>query len=271
MKRIALVLVLLAACSSFSGSPSSAPDDAGAPDASVDALTAVADDGGTDSGDSGMIAISAGGFAIDPFEVTADAYGNFIRSHPDVSKLALPPICAANDLTLPTSGCTLPDNPAKPQVCVDWCDAITYCLAMGKRLCGARDPGTPLSSYALVKNPTAAQWMYACTTPTFQDQQYPYGLAAVPGNCNNSDSVPKPNSVAPVGSFPTCVGGAPGLFDMTGNAYEWIDGCDPDGGACYIQGGSYTRSSSSSNCDDVFEQAPTTKHDDIGFRCCKDL
>jgi formylglycine-generating enzyme required for sulfatase activity len=74
-----------------------------------------------------------------------------------------------------------------------------------------------------------------------------------------------------------CQGGYPGLYDMSGNLEEWVDGCDKDTGssdACGIAGNaSYT---GALNPDDItchgslFGAPRNTHYYLLGFRCCAD-
>ena len=75
--------------------------------------------------------------------------------------------------------------------------------------------------------------------------------------------------------MPTCVGGYPGIFDMSGNVQEWRAACDPDSGAgkfendvCLLGGGSTTTSVASEGCNFFFGGIRNGKFADLGFRCC---
>jgi formylglycine-generating enzyme required for sulfatase activity len=88
-------------------------------------------------------------------------------------------------------------------VCVTWFQAQQYCRSIGKKL------------------PTEAQWEYAALAA--RESDYSWGNQRPDAeHC----AQPSENGPKPVGSF------APnpwGLYDMTGNAWEWVqDHYQPD-------------------------------------------
>ena len=66
-----------------------------------------------------------------------------------------------------------------PQVCVEWCDAQAYCLAVGKRLCGKIGGGP--NALADYDDPTRSAWLNACSNEGTKD--YPYGDLYDPTLC----------------------------------------------------------------------------------------
>jgi hypothetical protein len=70
-----------------------------------------------------------------------------------------------------------------------------------------------------------------------------------------------------VGSFKSCQGGFPGLFDMAGNIAEITNSCRPNG-KCYWAGGSYIHGPGTASCDGLYLTGGT-KIANVGFRCCK--
>jgi formylglycine-generating enzyme required for sulfatase activity len=73
---------------------------------------------------------------------------------------------------------------------------------------------------------------------------------------------------------PSCVGGVPGVYDMSGNTSEWEDACEATNGAtdvCHLRGGNAASTIAQLACaaDERAERqqiGPFT-----GIRCCADL
>ena len=121
--------------------------------------------------------------------------------------------------------------------------AASLCAAAGKRLC----------------NPS--EWRTACQADQMRSFSSTDDLAAydsrdhfgvrfcnVPGSAFSQFSSDPVTQLAPSGSFPNC-GGAPGVFDLTGNIEEWVVAIDDAGDLeVYIAASS---ASSSGTCDDV--------------------
>jgi sulfatase modifying factor 1 len=146
---------------------------------------------------------------------------------------------------------------------VDWCDARAYCAGVGKRLCGKIGGG----SNATADNANAAksQWYNACSSGGVN--AYPYGNTRDGSACNAYDHG---TGELPVGSLSTCqssIMGYEGVFDMSGNVYEWEDSCDNtlESGDCLLGGGSIV---GMTNCDYKIGSPPATTFDDNGIRCC---
>jgi formylglycine-generating enzyme required for sulfatase activity len=79
----------------------------------------------------------------------------------------------------------------------------------------------------------------------------------------------------PVKQATMCEGGVPGLFDMSGNAWEWQDDCveqstDGTDDACTPLGGSFTSELAASTCIDGAPFFRKHVAGDAGFRCCVD-
>lgn len=258
--------------------PPFGPEDGGFPGkAFIDEDSSVSDgsaDAAIDAGDplGGMIIVGDGGieggaFAIDALEVNGQAWNGFLAQHPTSAGLAVPARCANRTLGQ-HSGCVGANETAhvlSPQTCVDWCDAESFCIAAGKRLCGSTDAQTAIASDDDANDPTKDQWMRACSARG----AWPYGADAQPTYCNTSESG-RADLVSGGASF-QCEGGVLGLFDMSGNAGEWEDACYGAGGNCNVRGGSYVTTADDSRCDSLLSVASDIVGKQIGFRCCKDL
>lgn len=140
-----------------------------------------------------------------------------------------------------------------------WHDAAAACEAAGKRLC------------------TEEEWLVACagalqvdedsdgnfSRDLAQGRQHSYGEHFREGWCADSRAADDTRRLL-TGNHPRC-STPEGVYDMEGVTKEWV-GLTPDRAA--LKGGSY-KSQESARCtyykDD---EAPDTRDDSIGFRCC---
>ena len=101
-----------------------------------------------------------------------------------------------------------------PSGYLSWYRARRACEAQGKRLC------------------TKLELEMACTGAL--PRNYPYGVAFVPGACN--DPLGGTGHAVSTGSLPDCTNGF-GTHDMSGNLAEWAtEWCDQDPGAAVLVG-----------------------------------
>ena len=224
-------------------------------------------DGGLDAeageeckGSKGPAPVRVGSYCIDSTEVTNADYDEFLAAKAGDTS-GQPSECSWNvSFTREFGGPK--DGPVRA---VDWCDALAYCTWAGKRLCGRVGGGpTPL---AVLSNPAASEWFRACSHDG--TRAYPYGGTRDANACNTYGG----SGPAPVGSFPECEGGYPGLFDMSGNLWEWEDACeDVDGGSrCVLRGGSYAANNNGACATTAKVRRDRGTTSDITIRCCSDL
>ncbi|MDC3982845.1 formylglycine-generating enzyme family protein [Polyangium jinanense] len=269
---IACPLVIAAGC--FGGGSIDAPP----PGPSGSGATGGS--GGTGGGSNGcpddpdtptMVKVQApvGGkfYCIDSTEVTNAQYLEWVVSGPMVQQ---PMECESN-LTFAPSGAPSPDD--RPVANIDWCDAFAFCAAHGKRLCG-QIGGEALPFTESAGDPTKSQWHNACTGGGAK--LHPYADVYDPTSCNGQGA--EKGKVVPVKSLSTCEGGFPGIFDMSGNVWEWEDSCNDTEGTtpaenpCRRRGGGYTSSEHDMDCSSASTTlARGSSNANTGFRCCADL
>ena len=222
------------------------------------------------------------GFCIDSTEVTRDQYAAWLTSWPRIDTQD-PLACGWNQDYSPDVGCMRSTGRSgicegsecgdHPQVCIDWCDAVAYCTAHGKHLCG-RIGGGP-SSPAEYANNEISQWYAVCTSGG--KYPYPYGDTYQPYSCNgheNWDFSEYPNGMTtPVGSMAECQSPLEryaGVFDLSGNVYEWEDSCEGSGGSarCNLRGGSAVNLGNALDCGRDLLDSRSAAGYGRGFRCC---
>jgi sulfatase modifying factor 1 len=215
-------------------------------------------------------------FCIDSSEVTNAEYAAFLAANASPGSQTLR--CAWNQTFVPeTKSTNGPACPAfdpsghaeDPVVCIDWCDANAYCRWAGKRLCG-KPGGGSVGAWA-AKN--ASEWVIACTGDGVG--RYPYGNTGEAGRCVDHLFPAATPALQPVKSAMMCEGGVPGLFDMSGNAWEWQDDCveqltDGTMDACSPLGGSFLEDVANSTCIAATPFFRRHVAGDTGFRCCAD-
>jgi len=124
--------------------------------------------------------------------------------------------------------------------------ASAACEAAGKRLCEANE------------------WIVACQGE--EGRIYPYGDTFEASWCNGAEA--EAGNVVPTGQMGRCEGGLAGLFDMSGNVYEWTSPCVD--GQCPIRGGDHNNPGADRHrCESLAQTADEPDgYGSIGFRCC---
>jgi Sulfatase-modifying factor enzyme 1 len=210
-------------------------------------------------------------YRIDSTEVTNAQYSKFLEAQVDPA--SQPAYCASwNTAFAPDdevkTGCQdLYDplnRPNYPVVCVNWCDADAYCRWAGKRLC--QDFSYEQLPVPDISRP-AQKWGLACTGGA---TDFPYGNTYQPTACNGPDY--GANKLLPVASLPGCVGALPGLYDMSGNAAEWVGNCGASTGPndlCVAAGGAFEAPQQSDlQCSAAPTYPRSAANYVVGFRCC---
>lgn len=207
--------------------------------------------------------VDAGGVLIDAHEVSAGAYASFLEV--DFDTAVLPDGCAWKQGFLPEDWDPAGD-PTLPVVGVDWCDAMVYCSWAGQRLCGGVEGGP--ASWDDGADAMGDAWLFACSNAGAL--VYPYGNDFDPQACNGSEAM-NDGPIAP-GSLASCEGGVPGVFDMSGNVWEWTNACESEAGdaetSCRRRGGSYNSEADSLRCEVDSQRERGIRDEAVGFRCC---
>jgi formylglycine-generating enzyme required for sulfatase activity len=133
---------------------------------------------------------------------------------------------------------------------------------VGKRLCGKKGGGAlDVEDHADVEK---SEWYAACSNAG--TTKFPYGNSYDVSVCNGEDTKTAPTDVASLQGCNT----KEGLFDMSGNVFEFEDACDGDGktNECHGRGGSYFGSVDYLECKAVFPFYRNSREAYLGFRCC---
>jgi formylglycine-generating enzyme required for sulfatase activity len=131
-------------------------------------------------------------------------------------------------------------GPNRPAEQVDWYSATTYCHRVGMRL------------------PIESEWEYAALGGVQSPRYGPLGeIAWYDGNSNDMTHDVAQKQPSPYG-----------LFDMLGNAWEWVeDVCTCDPKRRIMKGGSFYNISRDLRASNRETPLDTLQHRNIGFRC----
>lgn len=127
----------------------------------------------------------------------------------------------------------------KPTHSVTLTKAKDLCSEVGKHLC------------------TASEWSTACQGP--EKRRWSYGQKYSAKRCHHASKLHH-GGVKPAGLFAECKT-PEGIYDMTGNLWEW----DASGS---LRGGNWNFSEGMGQCLSTAKPAPHIHNDEIGLRCC---
>jgi formylglycine-generating enzyme required for sulfatase activity len=206
-----------------------------------------------------IVDISGGNYTITSTEISRDQYAGFVAFSHDMGVQVSE--CAGNTSYLPGSSWPIGGGQGSlPVVGVDYCDARAYCAWTGRSLCGDYDGN--VHSDGDHDNAGVSIWYDACSGG--QTLVYPYGGTYEPQTCNGGDYVP--SGLTDVGSVTTCEGSLTDLYDMSGNVWEWTNGCSAT--QCLRRGGSRFSTPTVLECDLKSLRDFDYSDSSTGIRCC---
>lgn len=144
---------------------------------------------------------------------------------------------------------------SQPVVGVSWYEAEAYCAWLTAEL---RQQGE-IGENQQVRLPTEAEWQIAAHTA---DHAYPWSDSFDPTKANTRES--SLNQTAPVHMYPHGAT-AEGIYDLSGNAWEWIADWNEEKYPCF-KGGSYHLNKDYAKFTSR-RYVPYLGNYDFGFRC----
>jgi formylglycine-generating enzyme required for sulfatase activity len=214
-------------------------------------------------------------FCVDSTEVTQKQYQEFVTGGGTI--VTTHPACGTKMALGPRASCVGDDVQYEaradyPIVCVDFCDALAFCQWAGKRLCGRTGDGGPIRGPEDLGAQPQNEWYLACSQGG--THVYPYGETARSNACTVLDpdggEAGTPRATTPVATLPGCVGTTVPVFDMVGNAREWVNACNGTASACATLGGDGTTPAPNARCADTAGGSPADQGNRRGIRCCAD-
>lgn len=142
---------------------------------------------------------------------------------------------------------------AEPATRVSQLQAKAACANAGKRLC------------------TREEWVAACQGEP--KRKYAYGETFVAERCaDRSVGKKRAEKVQPAGAMPECRT-PEGVYDLSGNAWEWLADTGPGGNPADLVGGGIGNEDSSLACmgNERLGQPVTQQGEAMGFRCCREV
>jgi len=161
--------------------------------------------------------------------------------------------CAENSFPVPVKGKTIcvdayefPNKPGeKPRNMVNQETASRQCLNAGKRLCSIEE------------------WQAACKGNS--NSRYPYGSTYNQTKCaTDLRAAKEPNR----SGFAQHCRSYFGMYDMSGNLWEWTSTPAQRDGLFLVAGGAWNTQNASSCAETKFSFYPQNEYPFVGFRCC---
>ncbi|NOU29723.1 MAG: SUMF1/EgtB/PvdO family nonheme iron enzyme [Polyangiaceae bacterium] len=223
------------------------------------------------------------GACIDKTEVSRRSYAAFLKDSATLDRSKLPAVCQNQPSLVPDAACEVDATKGcgaacdqHPQTCVTWCNAAAYCAQMGKSLCGGTDGSLLEGSATEVLR--ASYWVAVCgdgvtsaAGATVQTRrQYCYGDQKDEGRCNIGPASNCPGGKCQseaVGSRSGCRIPEADVFDLTGNAEEWLFMHDPVRDVYFSNAVSWS-DGLVTKCAELGSAPLNVVLPSIGFRCC---